>query len=146
MANYCCTIRTNYFHVKDEEKFRKLMERAYGCEDSIDLWEEKDEEGKIVFGFGCYGGIAGIRNALEDENEDVDETGYDEFIDGLQECVAEDDAIIVMESGNEKLRYLVGSAAVITNHGYEYLEISDIASRKASEMLGNPDWKTECCY
>lgn len=33
MANYCCTIRTNYFHVKDETKFRSLMEQVYGSED-----------------------------------------------------------------------------------------------------------------
>lgn len=26
MANYECTVRTNYFHVKDEEAFRKLVE------------------------------------------------------------------------------------------------------------------------
>ena len=30
MANYCCTIRTNYFHVKDEDAFRQMMSRVYG--------------------------------------------------------------------------------------------------------------------
>ena len=108
MANYCCTIRTNYFHVKDEDKFRDLMSRVYGCEDSIHLWEEKDSDGKAVFGFGVYGGIAGLRNAQEDEDDDVDESSYDEFIDGLQSCVADNDAIIIMEAGNEKMRYVVG--------------------------------------
>ena len=95
MANYLCSVRTNYFHVKDEDKFREMMSQVYGCEDSVDLWQETDNEGKTVFGFGCYGGISGVINAKEDENEDVDETAFDEFISGLQKCVADDDAIII---------------------------------------------------
>ena len=148
MANYSCAIRTNYFHVKDEEKFRDLMGRAYGSEDSISLWEEKDPEGKPVFAFGVYGGIGGIMNAQEDEteDEDLDETSYDEFIDGLQECVADDDAIIIFESGHEKLRYVIGDALVITGAGHWYMDIAALATEKAAEMLGNPGWKTKCTY
>ena len=41
MANYSCVIRTNYFHVKDEEKFKDLMGHAVGNADSVMLWEEK---------------------------------------------------------------------------------------------------------
>lgn len=145
MANYCCTIRTNYFRVKDENKFRDLMGRVYGSEDSVELWEEKDSDGETVFGFGVYGGIAGLRNAQEDE-DDADESSYDEFIDGLQECVADNDAIIIMEAGNEKMRYIVGSASIITSKGYQYMDISDLATRKAAEMLGDSEWKTKCIY
>lgn len=146
MANYICTIRTNYFHVKDEEKFRELMSRAYGEEDNIYLFEKQDSEGKNKFGFGLYSGIAGVRNAKDDEDEDCDETSYDEFIEGLQECVADDDAIIIMEAGNEKLRYVVGSALVITSKDTEYLDISDLAVQKAKEMLHNPSYGTIVCY
>lgn len=146
MANYCCTIRTNYFHVKDEEKFRVLMNRVYGSEDTIELWEEKDKAGNTVFGFGTYGGISGVKNAKEDYDEDVDETAYDEFIDGLQECVADDDAIIILESGNEKLRYVIGSATIITSKDYKYLDIAAVASQEAAEMLGRPNWRTRCEY
>jgi hypothetical protein len=146
MANYCCTIRTNYFHVKDEDKFRDLMGRVYGCEDSVELWEEKDSDGKTVFGFGVYGGISGLRNAQEDEDDDIDESSYDEFIDGLQECVADNDAIIIMEAGNEKMRYVVGSASIITSKEFQYMDIADLATRKAAELLGNTDWSTKCSY
>lgn len=146
MANYCCTIRTNYFHVNDEKKFRELMDRVYGSEDTVELWESKDKDGNTVFGFGVYGGIAGVKNAKEDYDEDVDETAFDEFVGGLQECVAKDDAVIILESGNEKMRYVVGSATIITNDGYEYLDITSIASKRAAEMLKNPDWKTRCDY
>lgn len=68
MANYCCTIRTNYFHVKDETKFRSLMEQVYGSEDTIEVWEKRDDGGSTMFGFGCYGGIAGIRDTDEDDD------------------------------------------------------------------------------
>ena len=46
MANYDSAVRTNYFHVKDEAEFRDLMSRAYGTEDSIELWERTDLQGK----------------------------------------------------------------------------------------------------
>ena len=60
--------------------------------------------------------------------------------------VAEDDAIIILESGNEKLRYLMGSALVITSTGADYMEIDAIAAKRAAEMLGHPGWQTKTCY
>lgn len=146
MANYCCAIRTNYFHVKNDAKFREFMSQVYGCEDAISLWEEKDDFGQTVFGFGLYGGISGLRNVRDDEDEDSNDSLYDEFITGLQACVAEDDAIIILEAGNEKLRYVVGSATVITSNGYEYMNITNFATAKAGKMLGNPTWQTRCEY
>lgn len=143
MANYCCTVRTNYFHVKDEDKFRDLMSRAYGCEDEIQLWERKDRNGKTTFGFGVYGGIAGLRSA---DDEDEDDNTYDEFLDGLRECVADNDAIIITEVGNEKMRYVVGAAEIITSKKCEYIEISELAAQKAAEMIGVTDWTTQLCY
>lgn len=146
MANYSCIIRSNYFHVKDEDKFKELMERVYGSEDGVRLFEDKDADGKPVFGFGTFGGIAGLRNSKDDEDEDADESAYDEFIDQLQECVAVDDAVIILESGSEQLRYIVGSATIITSKGYEYLNITQIAKQRAAQMLGTPDWETKCEY
>lgn len=141
MANYCCTIRSNYFHVKDDEAFRALMDRVYGCEDSVELWEERDKDGRTVFGFGAYGGISGLRD-LDGDNDD----SYDDFIDRLQESVADDDAIIILESGNEKMRYVVGSATIITSTECRNMDITDLATKQASEMLNNPSWKTQCEY
>ncbi len=147
MANYCCAIRTNYFHVKNENRFRELMKQVYGSENEVMIWEKTDTDGKTVFGFGVYNGIAGLKSGQEDvSDDDFDESSYDEFIKELQQCVADDDAIIIMESGNEKLRYIVGKALIITNREYKYLNIVSIAAQKASEMLTNPDWETECEY
>lgn len=142
MANYCCVVRTNYFHVKDDEAFRSLMNTVQGSENTISVWEENDNDGKILFGFGTYGGIAGI---VTPEDEDF-EGDYDAFIDRLQELVADDDAIIIFEAGNENLRYVIGSATVITSTNYQYLNITNLAEKTASQMLGNPSWRTQSAY
>ena len=143
MANYFCTIRTNYFHVKDDNAFRQMMSRVYGCEDNVELWEEKDKDGRTVFGFGTYGGISGLRD-LDDDI--VDDSSYDDFIDQLQAFVADDDAIIILESGNEKLRYVVGFATIITSSDYKYMDITNLAIEQAEKMLCNPSWQTRCEY
>ncbi|MCM1232411.1 MAG: hypothetical protein NC489_20000 [Ruminococcus flavefaciens] len=151
MANYESTVRTNYFHVKDAEKFRAVMRRVYGYEDTVELWEEKDKAGRIVFGFGAYGGISGILPVLDDENEngeyyDPDSCSYDDFLEALQQCVTDDDAVIILEPGNEKMRYVVGAATIITAKEIRYLDITGLAVEEASKMLGNPGWETVCDY
>ena len=60
--------------------------------------------------------------------------------------IADDDAVIILESGNEKLRYVVGSAVVITNTDYEYMEISTLAAEMAAKLLNNSQWKTKISY
>ena len=143
MANYCCTIRTNYFHVKDEAEFRSLMEQVYGSEDAVEVWEKRDDEGNTTFGFGCYGGIAGIRDT---DDDDLEETAFDRFLEKLQQCVAEDDAVIILEAGNEKMRYVVGTALILTNKASEYLDIAELAEKRAAELLATPSWKTKLMY
>ena len=81
MSNYYGVVRTNYFHVKDEEQFRALMAKTAGDEDGIELWDDViDGDGNPMFGFGVYGGISGI---LNDDNE-YDDDSYDRFIDGIK--------------------------------------------------------------
>lgn len=146
MANYNCVIRTNYFHVKDEEAFRALMSRVYGAEDDVELWEEKDAHGNTVFGFGCYGAISGVRNAACDEDDDADDTAYDEFIEGLKQCVADDDAIIIFESGREKLRVVTGYAHIITANDDSFVNLENAAMSAARNALNNPTWTSKCSY
>mgnify|MGYP001140831160 FL=1 len=143
MANYCCTIRTNYFHVKDEAEFRSLMEQVYGSEDAVEVWEKRDDEGNTTFGFGCYGGIAGIRDT---DDDDLEETAFDRFLEKLQQCVAEDDAVIILEAGNEKMRYVVGTALILTSKACGYLDIAELAEKRAAELLAIPSWKTKLTY
>ena len=146
MANYNCTIRTNYFHVKDNEKFEEFMTHVYG--EDLEVFHSADSNGNKVYGFGGYGGIAGYFNKEEDYEDDDEawDNAYDNFINGLVTHVTEDDAILIFESGNEKLRYVVGSVAVITSKGYEYRDIRDVGMEMARQMLNNPDYTTRCEY
>lgn len=133
MANYNCVVRTNYFHVKDMDAFLDLMNRTVGSEDGVELWEETDQDGNPIYAFGCYGGIAGLPNESDDE---IDDDSYDRFTDELQKCVAENDAVIVMESGHEKLRYVTGSAFIITSNDTKYLDVETLALEATEKMVG----------
>ena len=137
MANYVSTTRTNYFHVKDAEAFRGFMDNVSG--DNLKLWDEKDDKGDTVFAFGCEGSIYGIQN--EDENDN-----YDLFIENLQEYIADNDAVILTETGHEKLRYVSGYASIITGTDIQHVNLDDMALSKAREMLGNPGFSTQMDY
>lgn len=144
MANYYGNTRTNYFHVKDEEKFRELMKHVVSWDGDIKIWDDrKDENGKPVFAFGGYGTIVGYQEDIDDTDNDPD---YDEFINRLSECIAEDDAAIIFEIGNEKLRYLTAYAIVVTNTEAETIDLTTEAMGKGCELLKNPSWKTQCEY
>lgn len=144
MANYVCKTRTNYFHVKDPEKFRAFIDAVHGTEDSIELWEEKGSSGELVFGFGTMGGIAGWYDPVNKSDEEDDDVAYDAFICGLQNHIADDDAVIILESGYEKLNYVVGSAVIITSTTTGYIDLANSACKKAAELLGDPKWTTKC--
>lgn len=144
MANYTCAVRTNYFHVKDEEAFRKFAEKLYCNEGDIEVWEDKDKAGKTVFGFGCCSSFCGIHS--DSANAENPDAAYDCFVDEIQKLVAEDDAVIIFEIGREKLNYLNGLATVITTKEQKYLDISDFAVDQARKMLGNKEWETNSNY
>ena len=63
----------------------------------------------------------------------------------LQECLADKDAVIIMESGHEKLRYVTGSALIITSSETKYLDITKLAVEEAGKMLGK-DFTTRVDY
>lgn len=133
MANYNCVVRTNYFHVKDVEAFKRMMDQVVGSEDEVSLWEENDQEENPIFAFGCYGGIAVLPNESDDE---IDDDSYNRFTDELQKCVAENDAVIIMESGHEKIRYVTGSAFIITSNATKYLDVETLALEATKKMVG----------
>ena len=131
MASYACAIRTNYFRVTEEEKFKNLIDEFLSG--SCEVFTRTDVNSNKLVGFGSD----------ENINWPEDETG---FVSGLQECLAEDDSIIVLEVGHEKLRYFVGAATIITRSSIETIDLTSLAISKAAEMLGNPDYTTCCEY
>ena len=143
MADYCCAIRTNYFHVKDKEKFMNFMQHVRGTEDSIEVWTDVDSKGNTVYAFGCYGTIDGYVSNLDDDEEEPDIIAFEM---GLTDHIADDDAIMIFESGHEKLRYVIGGVLIITSTGSEYHDIREIGINSARTLLGNESWSSECEY
>lgn len=140
MANYYAYTRTNYFGVKDEEKFRNIISSLVG-ENTFRVWK-KDVDGKQKFGFGSECNILGkINPSAEDE-----EYYSDEWIQDLQAIVDEDDAIIITEVGYEKLCYLVGGVIVITSNSVTYGNIESLGLSLARDALKNPKFETQMHY
>jgi len=137
MANYISFVRTNYFAVNDECKFREIISSCF-AEDKITIFETDGE-----FGFGCYGGIYGISR---DENDDCTEPDADGFHAALQGIIPEDEAIIITEIGYEKLRYFVASSIIITKTEIRSIDLRDKALEIARGMLANQSFSTQMDY
>lgn len=135
MASYVCGIRTNYFHVKNKEAFLEFAEKISCNDDDLEVWSKTDKNGNTVYGFGCCSSIIGISS----NPDDVDDA-YDKFIDELQKHIREDDAVIIFESGRQKLQYLNGIAAIITSNDYKFLDIKELAHKQTKRMLKNSKW------
>ena len=118
------------------------MSTVYSTKAEIKVFESLDKDGVTRYGFGCCGQIRGVCPT----NEDGIFSEYAAFIEGLQELVAEDDAIIIFETGSDGLQYLTGTADVITTNGHKYLRIEDCATKVAAKMLHNPEFTTEVAY
>ena len=147
MSTYNCAIRTNYFRVKDEEKFKTLMDRVYtGSDEKVKVFTKVCEDNTKRFAFGCLHEIAGLKNAKDDIDPESNESAYDEFVSGLQDCVAEGDAIVLYESGHEKLCCVTAYATVITATESKFINLFDTADLAAAALLGDPNWHTQRVY
>ena len=144
MANYECVIRTNYFHVKDRDRFRALMDVVTAG--NLESWEKDDGNGSSVFAFGSYGTVYGIPHLVEGGEYGVDEESYDEFLYQLKDLVAEDEAVIIMEAGHEKLRYVSGNATIVTSKTVEYIDLEQAALKLCRKLLHDPDYDPAMCY
>ena len=135
MANYYSTIKTNYFRVKDEEGFINFMNHVHCIDDEINLFAE-EKDGVKLFAFGSYGTIAGYFET-EDELLDCDDfdESYDNFIKGLQKHIADDDFIMIVEVGHEKLRCITGIVSIITTDSYEYETIESVGLKMAQDIM-----------
>lgn len=136
MANYYGTVRTNYFRVTDEEKYKKLFENLCS-EDDIHDFSETSEDGTILHGFGSY---ATIDYPIEEDEYDLDE-----FIRQLQTILPNDEAFMLFEAGHEKLCYVGGYCTVATNKEVYYMSLDTWAKDKAKELLGD-DFETQTMY
>ena len=140
MANYCCTVRSSYFYVTDEEKYKDLMKHIITCEDSLECWD-KEKNGRIAHAFGCYDQILGYIDdpeAWEDYENDVD-PDYDYFLQKLSEIIAPGSACVIFQAGSEKLRYVDGFVDVVMHNEVKCESLENIARDILKENDISPD-------
>lgn len=135
MANYYASARTSYFKVKDEIKFREWAKSR-----TLEVWEttENDPYTDKLFALGPNRNDAGFASLyLDDDELTSDECepfdGQVDITEELREHIADDWAAIYVEAGSEKLRYVIGLAAVITSKEITTMEINKWATNWCKE-------------
>lgn len=128
MANYYASCRSNYFKVKDEDKFREYFSKVSG----IEIHDRSDGSFCLL---GCDIDGGGWPSVYYDEEQE-DYIEYD-FMDGIAEFLAEGEVAIFMEVGAEKLRYLVGYAYAVAWTGETMgVSIDDIYAQATDKFVG----------
>ena len=141
MANYYGKIRTNYFKVTDENKFKEIIGFLRG-EDEVVYHEHYKEKGKFMF--YCDGSLTGY---VEDEDDDDSyDDAWDEMVRKLQTILPEGEAIILTEIGNEKMRYFTAYASIITANKTGWADLTTLAMEEAGRLLGDSDYQTQMEY
>lgn len=130
MANYDCCTRTNYFHVTDEDKYMDLFKNHIAAEDEVLDFSKLSDDGTQVYGFGCYGSIDGYVENKDDEDEDAD---FDKMIEEIQKLLPDGECFVLVQSGHEKLRFVDGGAAYVTNEVIRYHGVLDWIKQQAKE-------------
>ena len=135
MANYCCTSRTNYFRVTDEEKYEKITSGLSSEGGFLDFTKEVD--GITYHGFGSYSDFEYFDEEDPDHDPDYPDSNFDAFLNKMQEILPEDEAFIYMSAGNERLRYVTGYVVVCTKVEIRSMDFHSAALTMAKEMLGD---------
>ena len=139
MANYCSKCRTNYFSITEKEKFVEIINNLSG-DGEIAFYEHDTDKGKFMF----Y--CDGILDGYMIDPDDDDSSSTEQMITELQRILPDGEAIILTESGSEKMKFISCVATIITNTDVQYINLTEAAIEKASEMLGNPNYTTETDY
>ena len=140
MADYNAKYLTNYFSVTDETKFKNLMGSCH-AQGEIEIYEQKQPDGNVKYGFGCFGLIDGISEDGDDGDEDI---GL--FYASLQNIIPPGEAVIITEIGYEKLNYFIACCTVITCDEIKSIDARKEAVKLAAIMLKNPEFTTQMDY
>jgi hypothetical protein len=137
MANYTATARSNYFAVKDTTAFE-----AWCKERDLKFWQ------------GTHDNVARYAitpNDMSDTGgwpEHLDEDGdlIEDLCDALAAHLVVGEVAVLFEIGNEKLRYLIGTATAVHSSGKRVdISLSEIYTR-ARDAFGEDAAITEANY
>lgn len=124
MATLCSVARTNYFRVVDVEAFKAWIKSGWvGEQLEVVDGVEGDRVGKV-----CLLAEFGWPETIYDEENEE----YVDLLPYLQPHIAEGEIVIVIESGNEKLRYCYGKSLAFTRHGV----LASVSTGDIYELVG----------
>lgn len=129
MANYYGTARSNYFKVKDLSEFTKALKDI-----EVEIVSPESDDGTVALlsrDADGAGWPTSAYNEARDEYEDID-------LPALIAPHLEDGWVcVLMEVGNEKMRYLVGYADAFNNKGEAvHVSLNEIFDRAKAAGLG----------
>lgn len=135
MANYEGTARSNYFQVKNEEEFTAWCNKR-----NLTCWQEQID-GKQVWAIASEDG--GWPNYEEDEEGDNDgvffHIGCKDIGCELRRHLLAGECAILLESGHEKFRYVIGNARMITAEGHDkFFDMEQEIVKLARNLGYNP--------
>ena len=133
MADYTTFLRTNYFHVVDDDDYLNFMSRVVVEGGEIEMLLNIDDEGLPLYGFSSHGLIVGVTDDVSEADDCGD--AYGSFLAGLQELVAEGDAIIMIEVGSSDKGNALATATIITSDDTDYVDLQETATKRAMEIL-----------
>lgn len=156
MANCYGNTRTNYFKVTDEKKFEQIINSVACCEDTLEVWS-KTVDGTKEYAFGTNDSIQGICECEHCEAVEKNEVkydadlceglySYDKMCELLQSVVHPEDAIIIVETAHEKLRYVGASSTVITSKEIKYIDLWQESMEAVKNMLDKKEYTPVYTY
>lgn len=105
MANYYATARTNYVRFKDEAALREAL--ALADKFNVSYYHDQPQEPLCAMFYGDDGGFC-----FYDPDTDDDGDWYE-----IAKLMADDQVLVVLEAGAEKLRYISAHASAWNNKG-----------------------------
>jgi len=116
MANYYAAARSNYFAVRDEQAFREWA-KLLGLEILEPVHRDKVADGIRRYGITPGNGDDSGAWPTSLYNDDTDDFDDIDVSEQLSAHLADDEVAVLMEVGNEKLRYVCGSAVAVNHKG-----------------------------
>lgn len=138
MANYIAKARSNHIRVTDVEAFKARMEEL-DCKVEIG-----NSKGTVAVWADTPSGAwpTSLWPEADDEPTDIN------IVDEISKFLVDGEICILMEVGNEKMRYLVGQAFAFRKGDDRFIEINlyDIYAKAATELGVHEDSITKCEY
>lgn len=127
MADWTGMARTNYFRVKDDRAFDKLLEE-FGAEHQ----RRGDQYVLLDQGVGWF---SSLRVTTDPVTGDVTEDEDADLLEAVAEHLLEGEILVYMQAGHEESRYASGLALATDGKKWLKIELADIYA-KAKEVFG----------